>query len=104
MNPDCKSVQTVLSHVVNSRYSYCIYIQKSKNINSKRPKKVNRTSIVEYTKDLDDDLKFTSNTFATLSDTDPEELDNTKKIINSWGQLYDIEPLMDNEQELDFMQ
>lgn len=65
---------------------------------------MNRTSIVEYTKDLDDDLKFTSNTFATLSDTDPEELDNTKKIINSWGQLYDIEPLMDNEQELDFMQ
>ncbi|WP_279627776.1 hypothetical protein [Flavobacterium urumqiense] len=40
---------------------------------------MNRTSIVEYAKDLDDDLEFTSNIFATLSDTDLEELDNTKK-------------------------
>ena len=40
---------------------------------------MNWTSIVKYTKDLDDDLEFTYSTFATLSDIDLEELDNTKK-------------------------
>ena len=95
-NPDCKSIQTILSHVISSGYSYCIYIQNSKNINSKRPEKVNRTSIVDYIKDLDDVLEFTCNTFANLSDYDLEELNNTKKIITSWGQLYDIEQLMEH--------
>ena len=95
-NPDCKSIQTILSHVISSGYSYCIYIQNSKNINSKRPDKVNRTSIVEYTKDLDNVLEFTNNTLATLSDNDLEEQDNTKKIITSWGQIYDIEQLMEH--------
>lgn len=95
-NPDCKSIQTILSHVISSGYSYCIYIQNSKNINSKRPKKVNRTSIVEYTKDLDDVLEFTYNTFTNLNDSDLEEYDNTKKIMTSWQQLYDIEQLMEH--------
>ena len=92
-----KCSNKVRSHVVNSRYSYCIYIQKLKNINSERLKKVNRTLIVEYTKDLDDDLEFTYNAFAALSDNDLEELDNSKKkIFNSWGQLHDIEQLMEH--------
>ncbi|MFE3849058.1 hypothetical protein ACFX5D_13885 [Flavobacterium sp. LB3P45] len=52
-----------------------------KNINSERLKKVNRTLIVEYTKDLDDDLEFTCNAFAALSDNDLEELDNSKKYL-----------------------
>jgi uncharacterized damage-inducible protein DinB len=95
-NPDCKSIQTILSHVISSGYSYCIYIQNSKNINSKRPEKVNLTSIVEYINDLEDVLKFTNNTLATLSDNDLEEHDNTKKIITSWGQIYDIEQLMEH--------
>ena len=95
-NPDCKSIQTILSHVISSGYSYCIYIQNSKNINSKRPDKVNRTSIVDYIKDLDDVLEFTYNTLANLSDNDLEEQDNTKKIITSWGQIYDIEQLMEH--------
>jgi uncharacterized damage-inducible protein DinB len=95
-NPDCKSIQTVLTHVISSGYSYCIYIQNSKNINSKRPEKMNRTSILEYAKDLDDVLEFTNNTFANLSDSDLEEQDNTKKIMTSWEQIYDIEQLMEH--------
>jgi uncharacterized damage-inducible protein DinB len=95
-NPDCKSIQTILSHVISSGYSYCIYIQNSKNMNSKRPEKVNRTSIVEYAKDLDDVLEFTYDTFINLSDNDLEESNHTKKIITSWGQLYDIEQLMEH--------
>ncbi|HEY4628105.1 MAG TPA: DinB family protein [Flavobacterium sp.] len=95
-NSNCKSIQTVLTHVISSGYSYCIYIRNYKNFNSKQPEKVNRLSIVEYTRDLDDVLEFTYDTLANLNDSDLEELDNTKKIITSWNQLYDIEQLMEH--------
>jgi hypothetical protein len=95
-NPDCKSIQTVLAHVVSSGYSYCVYIQNQKNRNSKRPEKVKRTSIFEYQKDLDDVLEFTYTTFADISDNELEEHDNAKKIMTSWKQIYDIEQLMEH--------
>ena len=95
-NPDCKSIQTILSHVVSSGYSYSVYIQNFKNRNSIRPEKVNRSSIADYINDLDNVLKFTQETFATIEDDALEEYDTSKKIMTSWGQLYDIEQLMEH--------
>ncbi|PIF62304.1 DinB family protein [Flavobacterium sp. 11] len=95
-NPDCKSIQTILSHVVSSGYSYCVYIQNFKNKNTVRPEKVNRSSIADYINDLDNVLKFTQETFATIDDDALEEWDASKKIMTSWGQLYDIEQLMEH--------
>ena len=95
-NPECKSIQTILSHVVSSGYSYCVYIQNFKNKNTVRPEKVNRSSIADYINDLDNVLKFTQETFATIDDDALEELDASKKIRTSWGQLYDIEQLMEH--------
>ena len=95
-NPDCKSIQTILSHVVSSGYSYCVYIQNFKNKNTVRPEKVNRSSIADYINDLDNVLKFTQETFATIDDDALEEWDASKKIRTSWGQLYDIEQLMEH--------
>ncbi|MFV5690040.1 DinB family protein [Flavobacterium sp. ZT3R25] len=95
-NWDCKSIQTILTHVISSGYSYCIYIQNSRDICSERPEKIIRTSIIQYIKDLDKLLEFTFNTFINISDNDLEESDNTKKIITSWEQLYDIEQLMEH--------
>lgn len=95
-NPDCKSIQTILSHVVSSGYSYCVYIQNFKNKNTVRPEKVNRSSIADYINDLNKILKFTQETFATIDDDALEEWDASKKIRTSWGQLYDIEQLMEH--------
>ncbi|MDI5899204.1 DinB family protein [Flavobacterium yafengii] len=95
-NPDCKSIQTILSHVVSSGYSYCVYILNFKNKNSIRPEKVNRSSIVDYINDLDNVLKFIQETFAIIEDDALEECDTSKKIRTSWGQLYDIEQLMEH--------
>lgn len=58
-NPYCKSIQTILSHVISSGYSYCVYIQNLKNRNSIRPERVNRNSIADYIHDLNNVLKFT---------------------------------------------
>ena len=95
-NPDCKSIQTILSHVVSSGYSYCVYILNFKNKNSIRPKKVNRSSTADYINDLDNVLKFTQETFAIIEDDTLEECEASNKIKTSWGQLYDIEQLMEH--------
>ncbi len=95
-NPDCKSIQTVLAHIVNSGYSYCVYIRNFRGIESKRPEKVNRFSILEYQNDLNQVLSFTEETFFLIEDDELEEYDNSKKMMTSWGQLYDIEQLIEH--------
>ncbi|MDI5888122.1 hypothetical protein [Flavobacterium yafengii] len=67
-----------------------------KNSNNIRPEKVNRSSIADYINDLDNVLKFTQETFATIEDDVLEELEASKKIRTSWGQLYDIEQLTEH--------
>lgn len=95
-NSDCRSIQTILAHVVSSGYSYCIYIRKLKNENIVRPEKINRKSVFEYKKDLDDVLKFTYDTFSSISDNDLEKFDESEKMRTSWNQLYDIEQMMEH--------
>ncbi|WP_300565968.1 DinB family protein [Flavobacterium sp.] len=95
-NPDCQSIQTVLAHVVRSGYSYCVYIRNFRGIESTRPEKVNRFSALEYINDLGKVFAFTEETFATIGDNELEEYDNSKKILTAWGQLYDIEQLMEH--------
>jgi uncharacterized damage-inducible protein DinB len=95
-DPNCKSIQTILTHVVSSGYSYCIYIQELKSKSDKRRQKIQRDSVAEYKKDLDEVFKFTSDTFAQIADNELEEFDENKKIKTAWGQAYDIEQLMEH--------
>tara|TARA_R110000868_G_scaffold121097_4_gene321346 strand:- start:1610 stop:2086 length:477 start_codon:yes stop_codon:yes gene_type:complete len=95
-NSDCKSIQTILTHVVSAGYSYCIYIQNQKDANAKRPDKRYHSSISDYQKELDAVIAFTQKTFASIEDEELEEYDNSKKIMTSWGQLYDIEQLIEH--------
>lgn len=95
-DPDCKSIQTVLAHVVSSGYSYCIYIRELKKESIDRPEKTNRKTVSEYKKDLDDVLEFTYDTFSTISDNNIEKFDESEKMRTSWKQLYDIEQMMEH--------
>jgi hypothetical protein len=65
--------------VASSGYSYCVYIQNLKNSNNIRPEKVNRSSIADYINDLDNVLKFTQDTFATIENDVLEEFETSKK-------------------------
>lgn len=95
-NPDCRSVQTILAHVISSGYSYCVYIRNFRNDNSPRPEKIIRNQVSEYLEDLDKVLAFTHDTFVNIGDNELEECDNAKKMMTSWGQLYDIEQMMEH--------
>ncbi|MFM9988651.1 DinB family protein [Flavobacterium sp.] len=82
-NKDCKSIQTILTHIVGASYSYCVYIENSRGIDSKRPERINRTNAIDYKKDLDDVIKYTQKTFSNIYDSELEVYDNDKKILTS---------------------
>ena len=93
---NCKSIQTILSHVVKSGYAYAIYIQNLKGYKMNAPATSLHPSIKEYQKELNDVFIFTVGTFATIKDNELEESDSSKKIITSWGQLYDVEQITEH--------
>lgn len=95
-NEDCKSIQTILSHVVSSGYSYATSIHNQKGHNAKRPEKVFHLSIEEYLKDLTNVFIFSENVFSEIKDDELEQYDDSLKIKTGWGQLYDIEQLTEH--------
>ena len=95
-NPECQSIQTILSHVVSSGYSYCGYIRKFRKEQDERPGKIHRTNTIEYSHDLDLLILYTNATFAAIHDEDLEEFEEVKKMKTSWGQIYDIEQMMEH--------
>jgi uncharacterized damage-inducible protein DinB len=92
----CESVQSILAHVVNSGYAYALYIKKLSDKSLDFRDEIFRTNVADYQKDLRDFFVFTQETFQNITDHQLEESDNTKKIVTSWGQLYDIEQITEH--------
>jgi uncharacterized damage-inducible protein DinB len=100
-NPDtddenCRSVQTILSHVVNSGYGYATSIRNLKGNNSRRPPKIFHFSASKYMHDLDEMFLFTEKVFSEITDADLEQFEESLKMKTGWGQTYDIEQLMEH--------
>jgi uncharacterized damage-inducible protein DinB len=93
---NCKSIQTVLSHVVRSGYAYAIYIRNLERPKNEFPENSVHSSVKDYQKDLRKVFDFTLETFDKIEENQLEESDNSKKIITSWGQFYDIEQITEH--------
>lgn len=93
---NCKSIQTILSHVVHSGFGYATSIHNLSGDNIERPTKTFRLSIKEYLDDLAKVFTYTENIFKSIKDSDLEQPDNSLKIKTGWGQLYDIEQLIEH--------
>jgi len=93
---NCKSIQTILAHVVRAAYGYAIRIRNLKGFNLEIPEKLFRLNVKEFQNDLTSFFAFTVDTFSDIEDKELEQFDNTKKIVSSWGQIYDIEQMMEH--------
>ena len=93
---NCRSLQTILAHVVNSGYSYAISIYNSKGNNEQRPVKVFHDDITSFQHDLDKMFAYTVFVFETIYDSDLEIYEEANKMKTGWGQYYDIEQLMEH--------
>lgn len=95
-DPNCKSVQSILSHVVKSGYAYAIYIRRLEGNKIEFPDYLFHPSVSDYKKDLNDFFIFTLENFKSIRDDQLEQSDKSKKIETSWGQDYDIEQIMEH--------
>lgn len=95
-NPDCISIQTVLTHVVFAGFGYATTILNRNGKIQSRPPKVLLGNIDSYLSALDDVHRFTSVVFENISDDDLETCDESSKMLTGWQQRYDIEQLMEH--------
>lgn len=93
---NCRSVQTILSHIVHSGYGYASSIHNLKGHNKTRPDKVFHLTMKEYMDDLTGVISFTEDVLKEFKDEELEQLDNALKINTGWGQQYDGEQLMEH--------
>jgi uncharacterized damage-inducible protein DinB len=93
---NCRSVQTVLTHVVHSGYGYATSIYNLKGHNEVRPGKTVHSTVSKYIDDLTGVLAFTEKVLDEFNDAELEVFDNALKIKAGWGQVYDIEQMMEH--------
>jgi hypothetical protein len=61
-----------------------------------RPQKYFRNSASAYIEDLDEVFSFNVQYLSAIKDEEIEEFRNDKKILSGWGQVYDIEQMLEH--------
>ena len=95
-DPDCNSIQTILSHVIRSGYWYVLEIRTFLGETVDFPERKTLNSSVEYQLELARMFQFNEKLFADYPNLNIEETESDKKIKVRWGQVYDIEQLLEH--------
>jgi len=91
---DCRSVQTIMNHVVRAGYGYSNYLRKEFGINSDNPVyQINDAP--EAISHFDRMLEYTVQTLEGKWEMPDEEM-NKIKIITRWGATLDMETLLEH--------
>jgi uncharacterized damage-inducible protein DinB len=91
---DCRSVQTIMSHVVGSGYGYAVYIRGALAMPMERPPK-RLLSHREVLGEFDAMLKYTIETLDGRWEMPDEAIQGTA-IQSRWGVTYDLEQLLEH--------
>ncbi len=93
---DCRSIQTVLTHVVRAGYTYAIEIRKWLGEETEYTNKELLDSIKEYNLALDKMFAYNEKLFKDYPSIKLEENETSKKMFVKWGQYYDVEQLLEH--------
>jgi uncharacterized damage-inducible protein DinB len=91
---DCRSVQTIMSHVVRAGYGYADYIREQLSIESNRPQP-RLLSRRESLEQLEAALQYTVQTLDGRWEMSAEEMSGIV-IKSRWGAVYDAEGLLEH--------
>jgi uncharacterized damage-inducible protein DinB len=91
---DCRSVQTIVSHVTNSGFGYANYIRDWFVIPKSSPER-KLLSKDEFFSRFDKMLIYTSETLEGKWEYSDEEIQKVKMIVR-WGPQYDLEQLLEH--------
>ncbi len=93
---DCKSIQTILTHIIRAGYNYVIEIRKSFGEKKDFINHKTLSTSEQYRDELKEMFKYNEQLFKDYPNLNLEEHDSKKKIFVNWGQLYDIEQLLEH--------
>lgn len=93
---DCRSIQTILTHVVESGYTYVVETRKSLGESVNYLRKSLLSSGNEYAEALDDMFAYNEKLFEDYPNIKLEEYDTSKKFTVRWGQKYDVEQMFEH--------
>lgn len=93
---DCRSIQTILSHVVGSGYYYAIAVQQKEGLNIEAKEKVLRETVSEYLSDLSSMFEYNEKLFMDFPALQLESHEEADKVLTRWGQRYDVEQLYEH--------
>ena len=91
---DCRSAQTIMSHVVRAAYGYADYIREQFSIASTRPQP-RLLSQQESLEQFEAALHYTIETLEGRWEMSGEEISRTI-IKTRWGPVYDVEGLLEH--------
>jgi uncharacterized damage-inducible protein DinB len=95
-NENCRSIQTILTHVVYAGYGYTNFIETHFGSKQERRSKKLFENAHEYIEDLKGMFDYCKIFFIEHSDIPLEEYNPSKKILTHWGQVYDIDQMMEH--------
>lgn len=92
----CRSIQSVLSHVISAGYNYAVEIYNFLGHMETFRRPVMLPSFASYSQALTEMFKFNEGLFERYPAIKLEEHDNSKKITVRWNQQYDVEQMMEH--------
>lgn len=93
-NENCRSVQTIMAHVVSAGYGYADSIRKSFSISSTRPPK-RLLSYQESVEQLESMIEYTVQTLEGRWEMTDEEIERVT-IDPGWSVTYDLEQMLEH--------
>ena len=91
---DCRSVQTIMSHVVGAAYGYADYLREQLSVESTRPPR-RLLSRRESLEQLQAALRYTVETLEGRWEMSAEEI-SAIVIKSRWGAIYDADGLLEH--------
>ncbi len=95
-DPSCKSIQTILTHVIQSGYWFAVEVRKFYGEKIDFPKATTFNSSKAYQLELDKMFKYNEQLFDEYPVIKIDETENQKKIKVLWGQTYNTEQLFEH--------
>ncbi len=93
---NCRSIQTVLSHVVKAGHNYVIAIRNNLGEENTFHEIILLDNIPEYISAMDELIRITEKLFNDFPNIQLEVFNNDDKIVSRWGQQYDPEQLLEH--------
>jgi hypothetical protein len=95
-DPDCVSVQTILSHVVGAGFHYVEAIRQHLGEQTERYPRTILETVSDYSRALDDMFAYNCQLFEDYPEIQLEAFSPEDKITVPWGQMYDVEQLYEH--------